>query len=106
MKTAIYPRSNAGWIYAALVTVPMAGAFAALLFYEWFGNDSPLADATMLATEAMTAYSVAVIGWKAAVLCYVRKRALALSRLAVALKAFLANAAAIGCYRAWRFMSA
>ena len=49
MKIAIYPRSNNGLVYTVLVTVPMAAAFAALLFYEWFGNEPYLADTALAA---------------------------------------------------------
>lgn len=103
MKIAIYPKSNDGLVYTVLVTVPMAAAFAALLFYEWFGNEPYLADATLAASEYAAAYSTLVIVWKVGLLCYLRQLRFARSRLLIVALAFVANALVIGGYLACRF---
>ena len=103
MKIAIYPRSNNGLVYTVLVTVPMAAAFAALLFYEWFGNEPYLADTALAASEYAAVYSTLVIVWKVGLLYHLRQLRFAKSRLLIVALAFVANALAIGGYLACRF---
>lgn len=90
--------SDHGLIYAALVTIPMTGAFAALQFYEWFGNDSILADTTLITTGCATAFALAAIGAKLARLLYLRRRKYAWKRLKLVIKALLGNALVYGSY--------
>ena len=103
MNIAIYPKSNDGLVYTVLVTVPMAAAFAAILFYEWFGNEPYLADTALAVSECAAAYSTLVIVWKVGLLCHLRQLRFARSRLLIVALAFVANTLVIGGYLACRF---
>jgi len=103
MKLQLYPPSDHGLVYVALATIPAVGAFAALLFYEWFGNTSILADTTMVASKYAAVYSIAVVGWKIHRLRQLRKRDFAKSRLKIFFKALAVNVVIIGGYLGERF---
>jgi len=103
MKLKLYPSSNHGLVYVALATIPAVGVFATLLFYEWFGNTSILADTTMVASKYAAVYSIAVVGWKIIRLYRLRKRDYAKSRLKIFFKALAVNVAVIFAYLGERF---
>ncbi len=101
----LYPRTNSGWLYALLTTIPMAGGFGAILFYEWFGNTRILADTTAVASAFAFVYVVFAVGWK-----YLRLRALgrvsyANSRLKIVGNVFYMNTALIAAYFLERFFN-
>ena len=99
----LYPKSNSGWLYALLTTVPMAGGFGAILFYEWFGNNDELADATAVAAIFALVYDAFVIGWKYLRLRALGKRKFAASRLRIVRRVIYLNASLIATYFLWRF---
>jgi len=103
MKPKLYPQSDNGLVYVTLATIPAVGAFAALLFYEWFGNTSILADTTTVASKYAATYSIAVVGWKVIRLYRLRKRDYAKSRLMIFLKAVAVNIVVIFGYLGERF---
>jgi len=103
MKLQLYPKSDHGLAYTVLVTVPLAGIFTAILFYEWFGNDSRLADATLVSSYYVAGYSVLVIGWKLARLLLLRRFKYALNRLLLIVKAIIGNGLVYGSYFLIRF---
>lgn len=104
-RIPLFPRSDSGWVYALLVTIPSTGIFAAILFYEWFGNTPALADTTLIASYYVGGYSIAVILGKAVWQFIQHKPKFALSRLMIAFKTFVYNALAICGYLALRFVS-
>lgn len=93
--TWLYPNSNSAWIYTALVTIPMSGLLAALLFYECFCDTPMLADTTLVCSIYVVIYSVLVIGWKIILLRSLRRKSFAKTRLRIVLYSALANAAVI-----------
>jgi len=98
MKLKLYPTSDHGLVYAILVTAPLAGIFTAVLFYEWFGNDSSLADATLVASYYVGGYSAAVIALKLFRLLILRKFRYAGNRSLLTLKALIGNGLVYGSY--------
>lgn len=99
----LYPRSDSGWLYALLTTIPMAGGFGAILFYEWFGNTEVLADATAIASFFALVYVAFVIGWKYLRLRALSRRNFAASRIRIVRRVIYLNASLIGTYFLWRF---
>ena len=99
----LLPKSNHWAVYASLVTVPLAGIFSAILFYEIFGSDSPLADGTLSASYYVGGYCSAVIFAKITWLFLTHRAKYALSRIGVFLLSLVANAALFLTYFALRF---
>jgi len=99
----LYPKSDSGWLYALFTTVPMAGGFGAILFYEWYGNTEILADATAVASIFALMYVFFVIGWKYVRLCALERRNFASSRIRIVRRVAYLNATLIGTYILWRF---
>ena len=91
----LYPKSDSGWVYAMLVSAPMTGAFAALLFYEWRRNMGSLADVTAFASAYVAIYSVCVIAWKVRRLKILRKHQFARTRMKIVWRSFFYNLLAI-----------
>ena len=101
----LYPKSDSGWLYAFLTTVPLAGGFAAILFYEWFGNMPVLADTTALVSTYALAYVVFVIGWKYLRLRALGRRSIAASRMRIVRRTAYANLLLVATYLVWRFFN-
>lgn len=99
----LYPKSNHGLIYATLVTIPLAGIFSAILFYEFFGSNSPLADGTLAASYYVGGYCSAVIIGKIAWLFMTHRAKYAWSRIRIFLLSLAANGAVYLSYFALRF---
>ena len=99
----LYPKSDSGWLYALLTTIPMAGGFGAILFYEWFGNTEVLADATAIASFFALVYVAFVIGWKYLRLRALGRRSFAASRIRIVRRVIYLNASLIATYFLWRF---
>ena len=91
----LYPMSDGGCVYTMLVTVPMTGALAALLFYEWRRNMGSLADATAFASAYVAIYAVCAIAWKVRRLKILRKHQFAKSRMKIVWQSFFYNLLAI-----------
>ena len=91
----LYPKSDSGLIYAMLVTVPMTGALAALLFYEWRRNMGSMADVTAFASAYVAIYAVCTISWKVRRLKNLRKHQFAKSRMKIVWRSFFYNLLAI-----------
>jgi len=99
----LYPKSDSGWLYALLTTIPMAGGFSAILFYEWYGNTEILADATAVASIIAFVYVAFVIGWKYLRLRALERRNFASSRIRIVRRVAYLNVSLIGTYILWRF---
>ena len=98
------PRTNSGWFYALLTTIPMAGIFAALLFYEWFGNTPVLADATYVSSIYIAVLDAFIIGYKVIRLRILMNRPrFANSRLRIVARTFAINIDIIAAYFLQRF---
>lgn len=98
------PRTNSGWFYALLTTIPMAGIFAALLFYEWFGNTPVLADATYVSSIYVGVLAGLIIGCKVIWLRkLMNKPKFANSRLRIVARTSAINIVIIAAYFLQRF---
>ena len=101
----LLPKSDHWIVYAILVTIPMSAFFAAILFYEWCGNATELADATLVSSYYLGGFSLAVIIAKLGLLCFCRRWKLALGRLWVIVKAILVNIGVLAVYGLCRAFS-
>ena len=91
----LYPKSDSGWVYAMLVTVPMTGVLAAQLFYIWRRSLGSLADVTAFASAYVAIYAVCAIAWKVRRLKILRKHQFAKSRMKIVWRSFFYNLLAI-----------
>ena len=87
----IYPKSDSGWVYALLTMIPIDLGLATMLFYEWFGKTSILADLSLEATKCLGLYSAIVIGFKYFRLVFLKGWGVANTRLAIVIKVGLLN---------------
>jgi len=103
MNLRLYPTSHHALVYILLVTVPLVGIFTAILFYEWFGEDSYLADTTLVTSFYVSVYTGFVIVLKLFGLYWTNKRTFLKDRLKVICNAFLGNVAVFALYFAKRW---
>lgn len=87
----IYPKSDSGWVYALLTMIPIDLGLATMLFYEWFGKTSILADMSLEATKCLGLYSAIVIGYKYLRLGFLKGWDIANSQLVLVFKVALLN---------------
>lgn len=99
----LLPKSDHWAVYAILVSIPLSGIFSAILFYEIFGSNSPLADGTLTASYYVGGYCSAVILTKITWLFLTHRAKYALSRIGIFLLSLAANAVLYLAYFALRF---
>lgn len=93
MKLKLIPTSESHGLYAALVTIPCLGALAAIIMYDYFGANFPLADAVMYASKIFGCYSTSAILYKIGTLAILRKPKAAFLRVLTTVATLIGNIA-------------
>ena len=91
MKLKLIPTSESHGLYAALVTIPCLGALAAIIMYDYFGANFPLADAVMYVSKIFGCYSTCVILYKIGTLAVLRRPKAAVLRVLTTIATLIGN---------------